>query len=305
MAIHPTRPQCAVFARRPGDFFTVIDLRSGQSQPPIHSPADRHFYGHGVYSHDGTLLYATENDFEAGRGCIGIYAAADGYRRIGELPSHGTGPHELVWMPDARTLAIANGGILTHPDSGRAKLNLDRMRPNLSCVDSRSGALRDQWQPPAQWHQLSVRHLDVNRHGQIAVAMQYQGSRKQHPPLIALHGGGQPSRLLSAADPIQRRLKNYCGSVRWSADGQSLAVSSPRGGLITRWQGGSGRYLDAIEQADACGLAAYPEGGFWASDGSGQLRLHHPGSVPAFASINTATRWDNHLRWWQGSGGNS
>ena len=39
----------------------------------IPSIEGRHFFGHGVFSPDGKLLYATENDFEAARGVIGVY----------------------------------------------------------------------------------------------------------------------------------------------------------------------------------------------------------------------------------------
>ena len=96
MAIHPRRPHCAVFARRPGDFIEVVDLESATMVQRVTSPPDRHFYGHGVYHRGGSLLFVGENDFDRGVGRIGIYAADDHYRRIGELPSHGIGPHELA-----------------------------------------------------------------------------------------------------------------------------------------------------------------------------------------------------------------
>ena len=39
------------------------------------TPANRHFYGHGVFSRDGRLLYATEHDNETRDGLIGVYNA--------------------------------------------------------------------------------------------------------------------------------------------------------------------------------------------------------------------------------------
>ena len=74
---------------------------------------------------------------------IGIRDAEDGYRQIGEFASQGIGPHELVLMPDGGTLAVANGGIRTHPDNDRAMLNLDTMQPSLAYLDLASGRLRD------------------------------------------------------------------------------------------------------------------------------------------------------------------
>ena len=58
--------------------------------------------------------------------------ATDDYRQVGELPAHGVGPHEVVLMPDGKTLAVANGGIRTHPDRDRVPLNLDSMQPSLT-----------------------------------------------------------------------------------------------------------------------------------------------------------------------------
>jgi hypothetical protein len=55
---------------------------------------------------------------------IGVRDASAGYRHIGELPSHGIGPHDLALLSDERTLVVANGGIRTHPDRRREELNL-------------------------------------------------------------------------------------------------------------------------------------------------------------------------------------
>ncbi len=131
----PVSRRSVVFARQPGTFAVVFD-HTGEAEPvTIATVEGRHFYGHGVFSPDGALLYATENDFDNAAGVIGVYDATDGFRRIGEFATHGVGPHELLLCPDGKTLAIANGGIETHPDFGRAKLNIATMQPSLVFVD--------------------------------------------------------------------------------------------------------------------------------------------------------------------------
>lgn len=149
IAFRPAGRECAVFARRPGTFLWVADIGEGRVLHRIESPQNRHYYGHGVFDPKGRLLYVTENDFETGIGVIGVYDAGDGYRRLGELPSHGVGPHELKLMGDGRTLVIANGGIRTHPDLGRSKLNLADMDPSLAYVDTADGRLLAAYRPPA------------------------------------------------------------------------------------------------------------------------------------------------------------
>ena len=42
-------------------------------------------------------------------------------------------------------LTIANGGIKQHPDTGRARLNIDHMEPSLVIVDLSDGRLVSHW----------------------------------------------------------------------------------------------------------------------------------------------------------------
>ena len=118
-----------VFARRPGSFALAFDIHDRRAPVLFTTPANRHFYGHGVFSRDGRLLYATEHDNETRDGLIGVYNATGGYKRIGEMPTYGIGPHEVILLSDGKTLAVANGGIETHIETGREKLNLSSMQP--------------------------------------------------------------------------------------------------------------------------------------------------------------------------------
>ena len=101
----PRSRRSVVFARRPGTFAVVFDHGGGQLPLTLTSPEGRHFFGHGLFSPDGKLLYATENDYDKAAGLIGVYDATDRFRRIGEFPTHGMDPHEVILMPDGKTLA--------------------------------------------------------------------------------------------------------------------------------------------------------------------------------------------------------
>ena len=132
-AAHPSRPEAVAFARRPGTFALVIDCAEGREVARLHSPEDRHFYGHGAFTPDGGLLFTTENAIADGTGRLGIWDARDGYRRIGEISSGGTGPHEVRLMPDGRA---AGGGERRHRDrpdlgAGRAQPRDDALEPRL------------------------------------------------------------------------------------------------------------------------------------------------------------------------------
>jgi hypothetical protein len=298
-ALHPIRPVCVLFARRPGTFALAVDWETGAVLHRIDSQPDRHFYGHGVFSADGGTLFATENDFTGNRGVIGIFDAAAGFQRIGEFPSHGTGPHDIRLLEDERTLVIANGGIETHPDAGREKLNLDDMQASLAYVDTADGHLRGGWRLAPEWNRLSIRHLALGRDGTVVVAMQFEGSLGEIAPLICLHRGENNLRLLQAPGEIALRMRNYAGSAAVDAAGRIAAVSAPRGNLVTFWGVSDGEFISSTDVPDGCGVAGsgVPDE-FALSSGLSGVMLHNAATgrqrrLPSpFAD---SVHWDNHL----------
>jgi len=287
------------FARRPGRFAQAIDLVRGNRLGDFTTPGNRHFYGHGAFSGDGRLLYASENDFAAGRGVIGVYDAARGYRRFGELPAHGIGPHELRLLPDGETLVVANGGIRTRPDLPRVKLNLPTMSPSLVYIDRRDGRLLEEVRLDPELHRLSIRHLAIGRDDGVAVAMQYEGPAGDLVPLVATHRRGDPLRPLAGPPRALRAMKHYCGSAAFDRDGRVLAVSAPRGSLVTFWDVESGGHLSSVTVADGSGVApGRRRGEFVASSGRGAVVVidARRGAARRLAPEHLdAGRWDNHL----------
>ena len=184
------------FARRPGTFALVIDCARGALVSRLTAPEGRHFYGHGAFIQGGTVLATTENEIETGEGRVGLSSRADGYARIGDVPTGGIGPHELRRMPDG--LVVANGGIRTHPDKGREKLNIDAMRPNLAYL-TEEGELTETVELEPDLHRNSIRHLAVRDDGLVAFAMQCPfsplgGWRDNALPPVALWQTGAPPR---------------------------------------------------------------------------------------------------------------
>jgi hypothetical protein len=299
MAAHPQRAETVIVARRPGRFLLVVDAAGGNVLHQLNSRDDRHFYGHAEFSPDGRWLFTPENDYENGVGVIGVRDAQDAYRQVGELSSHGIGPHDLRLLSDGRTLAVANGGIKTHPDIGRAKLNLDTMAPALTYVDSQTGRLLEDHPMPAALHQNGIRHLTVTAADQVCFVTQYEGAKSDQPPLVGLHRRGESVRLLSAPADIQPRMTNYCGSVCTDASGQWFAVSSPRGNIVTFWSAAQGAYAGAVDVTDGCGVAGgYQAGEFFLSGGTGDMQryLLTENRLELLSGLETLhARWDNHM----------
>ncbi|MEM8916137.1 MAG: DUF1513 domain-containing protein [Pseudomonadota bacterium] len=283
----PHSSQAVVVARRPGMFALIFDRIHGGTVKTIQAAEGRHFFGHGVFSPDGRLFYATENDFEGERGIIGIYDASAEYRRLGEWDSYGIGPHELILLPDGVTLAVANGGILTHPDLPRLKLNLASMEPSITFIDRRSGEVVGVLRAPRELHQLSLRHLAARADGTIAIAAQWEGPETETPPLVGVGAMNGSLRLVNAPQPTQIAMKHYCGSVAFNGSGTHFAVTSPRGDTVTYWHA-DGRFDRAETLADGGGVAPH-RAGFARSSGLGVL------ADASDRSVQTDLAWDNHL----------
>ncbi|CUH75347.1 hypothetical protein SAMN04488093_101486 [Tropicibacter naphthalenivorans] len=284
-AAHPTAPEAVAFARRPGTFALVIDCVSGGVLHRLDAPEGRHFYGHGAFLEGGNLLVTTENDIDSGQGVLGLWARDAGYRRIGEIASGGIGPHELLRLP-GDVIAVANGGILTHPDRGRDKLNLDTMRPNLSYVTVANG-IEEVVELDAELHHASIRHL-AYADGQVGFAMQWQGDLPDPAPLLGLHRKGGHPVLCSADLAEQMAMDGYAGSIAMA--GGRVAITSPRGGRVHLFDT-AGEFLQAVPRRDVCGVAS-AGAGFVVTDGLGGVLALDEGLSPL---VSAPRAWDNHL----------
>ncbi|MWD29732.1 DUF1513 domain-containing protein [Aquicoccus sp. SCR17] len=289
-AAHPKAPEAVAFARRPGRFALVIDCVSGRVLHELEAPEGRHFYGHGAFIADGDVMVTPENAFETGEGKLGLWSRREGYARIGEIATHGTGPHDILRMKDD-VMVVANGGILTHPDRGREKLNIDSMEPSLVYLTP-EGELLEQVVLEPDLHKNSIRHLAQTEDGLVAFAMQWQGDLSDPVPLLGLHRRGQAPVLCQADLGEQLAMKGYAGSVALDATGRLAGITSPRGGRVHLFDLDGG-FVESLRRQDVCGLATAP-GGMVASDGLGAILGIGAGGVEP-RHVAEGRSWDNHM----------
>lgn len=279
----PGSTHAVAFARRPGTFALVFDRKSGKPVKLIEAAEDRHFFGHGVFAPDGRVLYVAENDFDNYAGMIGLYDVRSGYAKVGEFPAHGMDTHDIQLMEGGHYLAIANGGIKQHPDTGRAKLNLDHMEPSLVIVDLRDGRPVEKHAMPDDIRQLSTRHMDIDAKGRVWFGCQFEGPRNRHPQLLGSFRRGEPVRFLDMPAPLLEGFDNYVGSVAVNRAAGLVAVSSPKGGQWAAFDVETGRPVVEERIAGVCGLA---------SEASRFVRSTEAG---AFGDLRSDVAWDNHI----------
>ncbi|MBZ9705853.1 DUF1513 domain-containing protein [Mesorhizobium sp. B3-2-1] len=285
----PVLKRSVVFARQPGTFAVVFDHTGRDAPLTIASITGRHFFGHGVFSPDGALLYATENDFDNAAGVVGVYDARAKFNRIGEFPTYGMGPHELLLLGDGRTIAVANGGIETHPDYGHAELNIATMKPSYVLVDRATGDLIEKHELPAALHQLSIRHMDIDQTGAVWFGCQYRGPGTDRPLLVGRAARGKALALLDMPQDVLSGFRNYIGSVAANPVAGTVAVSSPEGNSLVVIDAGSGGVVSSSALVEVCGVA--PDGaGFMATTGAGEI-IEGGGATRSEPDYV----WDNHM----------
>ena len=295
----PASPEIVVFARRPGNWFAVIDAGSGKLITTVLSAKTRHFYGHGVFTPDGRLLYATENDILTGSGLLGIYDASDSYRRIGEISSRGIGPHDIAFLSDGKTLVIANGGLRTSPETGREILNPDDIKPNVALIAPAHDHTLATLELDRQFRALSIRHMAIAGDRTVAFGCQYQGDPNDLPPLVGTVSPDGKIALLDMPEMELMGMSNYVGSLSLDKSEDIIAATSPQGGSVALWNRRSGEFLSRERMSDVCGVAALPgRHDFLLTSGNDGVRSLVEGAETLARISDDRLQnwiWDNHL----------
>lgn len=277
------------FSRRPGRQMYLVDLQSPDRIKTINSPKGHHFYGHGVLSQDGAHMFVSENKYDRkNSGNIAIYDS-NSLVRLGDIPLQGVGPHEIKLMPDGKTLAVALGGIRTHPNHERKKLNLDSMQSALLYVDVNDGKELARFLPSQR--QMSIRHLDVNATGLVMMGVQYQGASSDDVALLLSHRG---QAQLQPAAINHRACEQYVASVCFDASGNYAALTSPRGNVAIVFDGQ--QQVAQQQITDVAGACSTGSGKFCLSNGLGDLyQLIGTEKWTLSRLGSTGMAWDNHL----------
>lgn len=274
-------------ARRPGNWLLRWDwtkeTRQGRALAWRWIEPHRAFAGHVLASPDGATLYTTEIDLETGRGLIGVRDGASLEKRA-EWPTHGLDPHMLTWDETSPgCLIVANGGVPTQPETGRAKRDLHRMDSSLVRLDAGTGELQGQWR--LNDPRLSLRHLAWNG-TTLGIALQAEHDdalAKAQAPVLARFDGRS---LAAVGAPVP--LAGYGGSI--SALGEGFAVSCPRNQGVALY--GAQGFLAMVQLAEACPLASV-RGNLWAG-GQGHVLAVSPDTGLADGGRVPGIRLDNH-----------
>lgn len=289
-----------VFARRPGNYVLEVDFIRGEIVQEISVAAENRFYGHGVLLDNDKILVTTENDYKAGKGLI-VLRDSQTQQVLEQYDSGGIWPHQIALMPSSEheqtssnyQIVIANGGIQTHPQQARKKLNLATMKPNLAYMELANGKVIDKFEL-ANNH-LSIRHLDVSDKGKVIAGMQYQGASTDEVPLALAHQGETQLQFLKADSDIWRSMKQYTASVCVNSKQNVVAITCPKASLLTFWQLDNNEFLSSHKLKDGAGVTLHADK-LVASTGRGQVvSQSNPLTSYQVNADFDDIRWDNHM----------
>jgi len=274
--------QVIAVARRPGDW--IVRWQPGGAIHWSWAGDERRFSGHVQCAPDGASVFTTEIDLESGDGVL-VQRDAVTLAELAAWPTGGHDPHDLEWI-DSRHLLVANGGIQTAPETGRAKRNLDRMDASLVLIDTRSGTRAGVWHLSDP--RLSIRHLARHASGIVGVALQAEHddpTSRAAAPLFAMFDPAAGTIVTSTA---VRTPNGYSGDITATTAGWIL--SCPKDDCVFELDAhGSGR-RSALAQG--CALVASADGtGALALGDSCWLKLPAPAAVQ---NTEIVLHFDNH-----------
>ena len=279
-------------ARRPGDWLVRWHPDGRPPRWQWIEPA-RAFNGHALSSPDGSRVFTTETDLETGTGLIGV-RDGQSLEKFDEWSSGGMDPHELLWVPgqEGLRLVVANGGIPTLPETGRIKIQLDRMDSSLALLDASSGHIQGQWRLPDQ--RLSMRHIawHPEHPGMLGLALQAEHDTltpRLQAPILAIWQ--ESTGLQTATNPP---LQGYGGDIAAVPNG--FAVSTPKANGVALWQWHNTsltppEWRELIADDQACALCHTPDGLWIAAAQRAHLLTNQPS---AYWPVPPQLRIDNH-----------
>ncbi|PXW96121.1 hypothetical protein C7444_10727 [Sphaerotilus hippei] len=258
-------------ARRPGDWLLRWhpDRRHEQL---VWNDAGSTFNGHAVLLPGGRQLLTSETDTELDQGRL-VLRRLDTLEPLQRWATGGRDPHQLLVAEEGRSVWVANGGVASQPETGRARVADATLDSSIVRLDLRSGQPLGHWTLDDPW--LSLRHLAWHAGSRtLGVALQAehpQASRRPDAPVLALLDVAQ-DRLSCPQAP--RAMAGYGGDI--CATPRGFAVSSPRAHRVAFWDH-AGQPDGELQLPEACALS-YSDAGLLVGVRQGGLR--RPAEVP-------------------------
>jgi hypothetical protein len=240
--------RAAVFEKK-GLGGCIVDLAAGVVTDVIEPSTGCAFYGHGLFSKDGSKIYVVEAELASKAGRLTVRDAKT-LRSLGELGTFGSSPHDCLLVDDKRTLVVTNGG----GDFGGSDA------PSVVFVDVESGKLHERITLTNP--RLNAGHVAVTSDGSIAVV----SAPRQGLPEETSQGGlslrPAGGQMLSVKQPsdVTRAMIGESLSVAVHEPSGIALVTNPKGALVTFWHMAERRLVKTMKIVSPRGVTLTKDG---------------------------------------------
>lgn len=249
VAQDPSRLERTALFEKKGAGGAIVDVDTLTFTAPITASPGCRFYGHGAFSVDGARLFVVEAELETERGRVSVRDGAS-LEVIGDLPTHGTAPHDCVLVDEGRTLVVTNGGGVRGTTD----------TPSVTFVDLATGALKERLGIASA--EINAGHIAMGAGGAIAVSSAPRAglSEVSSPGGVSLRASATErlSTMRKPADVVRRMLGESL-SVALHPRGIA-AVTNPRGDLLTYWSVAEKRLVASTDVARPRGVVVSRDG---------------------------------------------
>lgn len=220
----PSHPERAAVFQKKGKGACEVDLVAGEVLRPIETAANRRFYGHGAFSRDASLLFATETIVEGDFDGLIAVRDAQTHQDLGEFPTYGSSPHDCVLIDDGQVLAITNGG---GPRGGVA--------PSVTYVDVENQKLLEKLEFSTP--DINAGHLAISADGDLAVISAQRDGLKPYENTggVTLRPTGSEFTTLSSPQDVVGRMFGETLSLCIDEQRRIVAATTPIANLLTFW----------------------------------------------------------------------
>jgi uncharacterized protein len=222
-AVDPLNKKRLIAFEKIGAGACEIDLQTSRTNRLIANIPNRLFYGHGVFSIDGTKLFSTETSPNTGEGFIGL---RDGktLAYINDFPSFGSHPHDCCLSADGKVLVVTNGG-----DAAGG-----HHRPNLSYIDIASKKLLDQL--PIADNAFNAGHVQLDPTGNaLVISAPRRGLTPDNLGAIHLRTGTGELKRVGTKNTVSDMITGEALSAVIVPEKDLFIVTHPTPGLVTCW----------------------------------------------------------------------
>ncbi|MCK6548897.1 DUF1513 domain-containing protein [Myxococcota bacterium] len=235
---NPVAPHKAAIFEKKGPGACEVDLVAGKMLRRIPTTPDRHFYGHGAWAADGSVVFVVESVItDKYRGVITI---RDGktFEVRGEFPTYGAAPHDCLLIDGGKVLAITNGG---GPIDGGAV-------PSVTYVDVASQKLLEEvvFSTP----RINAGHIAITSKGDLAVVSAPRdglGDLSKVPGGVSLRAKGQKVQTMAEPADVVARMLGETLSVAVHEPTSIVAATNPEGHVVTFWDLKTSKLVKKLE----------------------------------------------------------